>query len=637
MYGQEGKNISIVCVAIQGQHTKGLTIKQNMITLSTSDSNMVTYSLKPTRQDHRKEYECVDTKELQNVRVMLVVYYAPDVQVFVTGKHSLNCLANGFPNTYIFNKWEHLSEKGEHVRYLVGSQNGTLHLHNIPHQYQISGRYICSVSNGISDAYGNLLQNGSESLRFIGHPIFASENRNEKVVQLYKPVKLSFILYSEPIVDNIVIVGVADNYTKNETIHDFKKSVTDLMYTDFGQIGTISGFKITLDFKMISNEYKIYKIWSSNVLGESSFSFKVRAVGTPMMTPELDLEHAEHGQPAMLKFVLCSNFDMEDIWIEVDKTGHNQTKTKDALNIFKKNVFYTAFGNRGGKISSYEIIFKTSMDVRKCIIWAKHEFGVDFYGFEIRDLESLKSYKNENSRFVIISGVAASLLVYISVIHICFIVKRRSLRSSKRTAPEDLQYHIYDDIDSVAYQAGNINRSAASQQRLNNQTRIVHSSQSSIDNQQIVPIASEIYLTAFEKENPVNDEHHNGIAAATLDVSSSSHEDISYSDRKHEEEGIDTSSDSSQLYPITRHQDEQLSINFGMSVDSASSEDSKIKLFDPAFGNVKGNDGYENPYQIVIQESQPIHQYSYIINKSDHIDTVTDTATDIRDYINLQF
>ncbi|CAG2185641.1 unnamed protein product [Mytilus edulis] len=259
------------------------------------------------------------------------------------------------------------------------------------------------------------------------------------------------------------------------------------------------------------------------------------------------------------------------------------------------------------------------MEVRKYIVWAKHELGVDFYGFEIEELESLKSNRNENSRFTISSGVAASLLVYISVIHICFRVKRRSLRSSKRAAPEDLQYHMYDDIDSVAYQAVNINRSAASQQRLSNQTRIVHSSQTSIDNQQIVPITSELYLTVFEKENPLNDKHHSGIHAATLAKWSLSPDDIRHSGMNHGEE-FDTSGDSSQLYPSRRHRDEQSSTNFGMSIDSASSEDSKIKLFDPASDDVFGNDGYETPYQIVIREGQPIHQYMSILNQSEHND-----------------
>lgn len=102
-----------------------------------------------------------------------------------------------------------------------------------------------------------------------------------------------------------------------------------------------------------------------------------------MMTPELDLAH---GQPAMLKFVLCSNFDMEDIWIEDYITEHNQTKTKDAFNISKKKLLYTAFGNTGGNIIRYEIMFETRMEVRKYIVWAKHELGVDFYGFEIEEL-----------------------------------------------------------------------------------------------------------------------------------------------------------------------------------------------------------------------------------------------------------
>ncbi|VDI64204.1 Hypothetical predicted protein [Mytilus galloprovincialis] len=625
MYGQEGKNISIVCAALQGHHEDGLSIKQNMITLAESDSNMVTYSFKPTRQNHSKEYECVGKKELEKVRVMLMVYYAPDVQVFATKKNGFNCLANGFPDTYTFNKWEHLSEKGEHVRYLVGSKNGTLHLNNVPHQYQISGRYICSVSNGIPDANGNLLQNDSESLRFIGHPIFASENRNVKVVQLYKPITLSFLLYSEPIVDKLVIVCVAGNYTKNETTQDFRIYETDLIYTHFGQTGTIRGFEITLDFKMISNEYNAYKIWAINVRGGGSFSFKVRAVGTPIFAPEKshNFEQVGHGQPVVMRFVLYSNLVIEDIWIEVDGTGHIQTKTKDDLNISKKMLRYTAFENRGGNIIRYQIIFETrilrGMEVLKHIVWIKHELGVDFYRFEIKELDYLKTNRNVKMEFIISSSLAASLLIYISVIHICFSVKCRTLRNNKRNLPEDLQYHMYDDIDSVAYQAVNVSRFAIGQQVSSAQIRNAHSSQTSTDNQQTVPVTSELCLTVFEKEIPVNDEHHNGIAVATLDISFSSPEDIRHSGMNHGEE-FDTSGDPSQLYPSRRHQDEQSFTNFGKSIDSASSDDSKIKLFDPASDDVFGNDGYENPYQIVTREGQPIHQYMSILNQSEHND-----------------
>lgn len=70
-----------------------------------------------------------------------------------------------------------------------------------------------------------------------------------------------------------------------------------------------------------------------------------------------NLEHAVHGQHVTLKFVICSNFDIEDIWIEDDSTGHIQTKKKDALDISKQMLLYTAFGNTGGYINRYEIIF----------------------------------------------------------------------------------------------------------------------------------------------------------------------------------------------------------------------------------------------------------------------------------------
>lgn len=78
------------------------------------------------------------------------------------------CYPDGCPRTYTFYKWEHLSEQGEHIRFLGGLENGTLILQRLPQQYQISGRYVCTVSNGIPDIYGRPSQKDFISVKYEG-------------------------------------------------------------------------------------------------------------------------------------------------------------------------------------------------------------------------------------------------------------------------------------------------------------------------------------------------------------------------------------------------------------------------------------------------------------------------------------
>lgn len=90
---------------------------------------------------------------------------------------------------------------------------------------------------------------------------------------------MTFLIYSNPVVEELWIECVAPCYTKNETILDFRISETELLYSEFGNKGHIKGNAIAFEFKMFSNEYDIYKLWTKNGLGKQSFSFNIRAVG----------------------------------------------------------------------------------------------------------------------------------------------------------------------------------------------------------------------------------------------------------------------------------------------------------------------------------------------------------------------
>ncbi|CAG2222118.1 unnamed protein product [Mytilus edulis] len=109
IYGQEGMSTNISCTTVTGYDAGELSIQQNNRILAISNSNIVTFSLIPKRQDSFTKFRCVgNDSTLADVYVMFVIKYAPDVNVVVR-ENRIDCLRNGFPTTYTFKKWEHQS------------------------------------------------------------------------------------------------------------------------------------------------------------------------------------------------------------------------------------------------------------------------------------------------------------------------------------------------------------------------------------------------------------------------------------------------------------------------------------------------------------------------------------------------
>ena len=93
---------------------------------------------------------------------------SPSVTVYVRQKEqAIDCVPEGNPPLYTFYQWEHLSENGEHIRYIDGMSNGTLVLSNTT--YMDTGVYICTVSNGVPDKSGQLQQQGSTMFIYSGN------------------------------------------------------------------------------------------------------------------------------------------------------------------------------------------------------------------------------------------------------------------------------------------------------------------------------------------------------------------------------------------------------------------------------------------------------------------------------------
>ncbi|CAC5396462.1 unnamed protein product [Mytilus coruscus] len=243
IYGQEGKTCNISCTTVTGYNEGELSIHQNDTILATSNSSIVTFSFIPKKHDSFTKYRCVGKDPtLGDFNVHLVINYAPIVKV-VTGVNSINCIANGYPQSYIFYEWEHQSENGEHVRFLEGLQNGTLNLQSLSQQYQISGKYICRVSNGIPGLNGSMIQQGFGSL------------------------------------SNMEKISIERDGTVVNVIHDFRISKTALLYTGSLTNGNIGGYEISFeaDITAYKNNH-VYTIWAENKFGVDSYKFQVIAV-----------------------------------------------------------------------------------------------------------------------------------------------------------------------------------------------------------------------------------------------------------------------------------------------------------------------------------------------------------------------
>lgn len=609
IYGQEGKTMNISCATITGYDVQKMLIEENLILLTESNSNMVTFSFKPDRQDYSKEFVCKSKPNWLYVRVNVLVNYSPDVEMLL-GVNRIDCFPHGFPDTYTFYRWEHQSELGEHIRFINGLGNGTLILQTLPQRYQISGIYVCTVSNGIPDTNGNMFQKGFTSYKYQGPPLFVPENRNVKFVELYQPIAVTFLIFSNPIVEEIWIEAVAGRYTINETVHDFRISETELSYSEFENRGNIKGNQIAFDLKVFSNEYEMYKIWTKNGEGEDSFSFNIQAVGAPIFVPEnRNVKHGELGEPLTLTFLLYSDPLVDDIWIKSVGTDRNQSGTKHEFRISNTTLSYTASGNKGN-ISGYEITIETNIlnSIDFCVykIWAKNKLGVASYRFEIIAVESQKWNEintnhnvKEKTRFITISTIATCLLVYIVVNHICNCVRQRTKRTRRSNVPESLLEDRYDEIGTISYQAVNISPLATDQTERIQQFRRIRSPQpesatANVNNQLSLDRTFNTTSRLSVQENQPYALHPNNIFGATSNVSPVlATEDIVHINGSYD---IDPPGESSKSFQSERHQYEHSSNSNSRTTISPSSDESRIESSGTTLVGLDIDEGYENPY-----------------------------------------
>lgn len=246
---------------------------------------------------------------------------------------------------------------------------------------------------------------------------------------------------------------------------------------------------------------------------------------------------------------------------------------------------------------------------------------------------------------IISSSLAAGLLVYITVLHICLFVRHRVKRTRRAFIQEPLHYNTYDEIGSISYEAVNTHRLDSNQQEPMLPARIISSHQNESFTTNInfqhamnVSMPSRVSL----QESQLNTARRNYNDETAVDTSSPlAIEEIRHSDGSHNDESFGPTDESLQSFQRS-HQDENSSNSIRTSTSSSTSDESRMEANATTTTGLNFGDGYENPYQIVVHENQETHQYSSINNPSAAVDSarlIFDTnkqTTNVTDYVNLR-
>ncbi|XP_052065336.1 uncharacterized protein LOC127705119 [Mytilus californianus] len=341
--------------------------------------------------------------------------------------------------------------------------------------------------------------------------------------------------------------------------------------------------------------------------------------------------HGEFGKSLQLTFQLYSNPIVEEVWMKGADIDCSQNKTIHNLRLSETKLFYSAFGNNL-TFSGFEIAFETNMLEHKdfCAynVWAKNGFGVNFYTFEIRASGYFQYNKIDSNRFIASFSIAAVLLMYIIIIHMCYCAKQRLAHTRQRFIhePERTSYHAYDEITSISHQDFNIRRLTTVQREQGQTSRYQSSHGNEFDTtstsiQNAITDAINTLSRSPVHESPENAVRHDYSSEATIDISlASSNEENVEADRNSGYHSVSsTFLDNTDiiLQQVQSRNDqvdqtaniERASLCSTISGESRSVSNCTISL------NVNVDEGYENPYQIVVQVSQDPRQYSEITNR----------------------
>lgn len=298
-------------------------------------------------------------------------------------------------------------------------------------------------------------------------------------------------------------------------------------------------------------------------------------------------------------------------------------------------------------------------------------------------LENIPLGKSRMTDFMIPSSIASVLLFYIIIIHICVCLQHLKNRDQRHhNFGGDHNYHTYDEIGTISNRAVRTIRSLATN---DNQGQNRTEKQSANISNRVIQQSTDGNIIEFNTNVPndgiqrdvtnCNKERNNSISFnANLQLA---HVDDTDLNEKFPKDGL-------QQFDITEHQMQSMDMSLNerefsctnstltsstaspsmrMIVDrkqtnestsEESSSDEKIRTSDDSdsgsfiYGMV-GNlgEGYENPYQMILQDHAESHAYTMIIRERDNSNSSTESdkseeqqigtdSTKKEEYINLK-
>ncbi|CAC5359020.1 unnamed protein product [Mytilus coruscus] len=205
-------------------------------------------------------------------QISLYVRFAPDVSVSnvtygtTDSIRTINCTADGYPDTYTFYKWQHRSVYGRIIRELVGDTILKLPVVPITSRYQDNGEYMCTVSNGIQAQPVITADNSERRIQYgeIGESV-------EIVVHVYSIPKF----YYHTWFNNGKQIQLSTKFLISESSGE----VEDVFH---GKTVTVDGFILKLTINDIEYEDSInYTLLLGNCIGQSVEHTVVLKLSTP--------------------------------------------------------------------------------------------------------------------------------------------------------------------------------------------------------------------------------------------------------------------------------------------------------------------------------------------------------------------
>ncbi|XP_076110683.1 neural cell adhesion molecule 1-like isoform X2 [Mytilus galloprovincialis] len=226
--------------------------------------------------------------------INLFVRFPPDVSVsnvtynMTDPTRTINCTADGYPNTYTFYKWQHKSLYGHIIRELDGDTILTLPLVPTTLRYQDNGEYVCTVSNGIQGPEGVEKRQGAAKITVYAQPVFTADNdeRNIQYGEIGTTVHIVVHVFSVP---KFIYNAWFNNGKQIQTSTKFlfSEALTEVEDVFHGKTVKVDGYKSILTINDLTKEdFTNYTLILENGIGKSVEHTVVLELSTSTIKPE---------------------------------------------------------------------------------------------------------------------------------------------------------------------------------------------------------------------------------------------------------------------------------------------------------------------------------------------------------------